>query len=55
MKEGTSVSLLQSGLDEKLWADSMECLLPYAKCSRPPGKMGEHLMKDVEENHSEGQ
>ena len=25
MKEGTSVVLLQSGLDEKWWADSMEC------------------------------
>ena len=26
MKEGTSAVLLQSGLDEKWWADSMECL-----------------------------
>ena len=25
MKEGTSAALLQSGLDEKWWADSMEC------------------------------
>ena len=25
MKEGTSVVLLQSGLDHKKWADSMEC------------------------------
>ena len=25
LKEGTSVALLQSGLDEKWWADSMEC------------------------------
>ena len=25
VKEGTSVALLQSGLDEKWWADSMEC------------------------------
>ena len=25
VKEGTSVVLLQSGLDEKWWADSMEC------------------------------
>ena len=25
MKEGTSVVLLHSGLDEKLWVDSMEC------------------------------
>ena len=25
IKEGTSAALLQSGLDEKWWADSMEC------------------------------
>ena len=25
MKEGTSAVLLQSGLDEKWWADSIEC------------------------------
>ena len=25
MKEGTSAVLLQSGLDEKWWADAMEC------------------------------
>ena len=25
MKEGTSAVLLQSGLDEKWWADSMKC------------------------------
>ena len=25
VKEGTSAVLLQSGLDEKWWADSMEC------------------------------
>ena len=25
MKEGTSVVLLQSGLDNEWWADSMEC------------------------------
>ena len=25
MKEGTSAVLLQSGLDEKWWAESMEC------------------------------
>ena len=27
VKEGTSAALLQSGLDEKWWADSMECLI----------------------------
>ena len=26
LKEGTSSVLFQSGLDEKWWADSMECL-----------------------------
>ena len=34
VKEGTSAVLLQSGLDESWWADSMECLHLSAKCSR---------------------
>ena len=35
IKEGTSAVLLQSGLDENWWADSMEChLLISAKHSR---------------------
>ena len=49
MKEGTSAVLLQSGLDEKWWADSMECytyprntqdLLSYGKtpCERSFGQ-----------------
>ena len=32
--EGTSAVLLQSGLDEKWWADSMDCCLLSAKHSR---------------------
>ena len=33
IKEGTSAVLMQSGLDEKWWTDSMECFLS-AKHSR---------------------
>ena len=38
IKEGTSVVLLQSGLDEKWWADSMECCCYLRKCPRRPGR-----------------
>ena len=52
VKEGTSAVLLQSGLDEKWWADSMECYIylrniqgllsdgktPYERGSRVPFK-----------------
>ena len=31
VKEGTSAVLLQSGLDESWWADSMECFSPYLR------------------------
>ena len=34
VKEGTSAVLLQSGLDEKGWADSMECYTLSAKRHR---------------------
>ena len=34
VKEGTSAVLLQSGLDENWWADSMECFFLSAKHSR---------------------
>ena len=34
VKEGTSVVLLQSGLDKEWWADSMEMLLLSAQHSR---------------------
>ena len=32
IKEGTSAVLLQSGLDEKWWADSMECYCCHYNC-----------------------
>ena len=36
IKTGTAVVLLQFGLDEKWWADFMECyLLLFAKSSEP--------------------
>ena len=37
VKEGTSAVLLQSGLDEKRWADSMEGYGYLRKCPRPGG------------------
>ena len=52
VKEGTSAVLIQSGLDERWWSDSMECCCFSAKCPRPPGRRGKHRMKDVLENHS---
>ena len=42
VKEGTSAVLLQSGLNESWWADSMECYTYL---------MGRHPMKDVLGNH----
>ena len=38
VKEGTSAVLLQSGLDEKWWSDSVECYCYLRKCPRPPGR-----------------
>ena len=40
MKEGTSAVLLQSGLDNEWWADSMECYcyLRYVQDLLPDGK-----------------
>ena len=35
VKEGTSAVLLQSGLNESWWADSMECYNLSAKRHRP--------------------
>ena len=35
MKEGTSTALLQSGLDEKWWAHSMECYCYLRNVQRP--------------------
>ena len=38
IKEGTSAVLWRLGLDEKVWADSMECFCHLRKCPRPPGR-----------------
>ena len=54
MKEGTSAVLLQSGLDEKCWADSMECYC-YLRDVQDSSQMGKHLMNGDSENHSEDQ
>ena len=51
VKEGTSSVLLQSGLDEKWWADSMECLYLSAEHSQISCRMGKLHMKDVLGNH----
>ena len=52
VKEGTSALLLQSGLGNEWWADSMECLLlPSAKYS--PGShllMGENTLRKAVRN-----
>ena len=55
VKEGSPAVLLQSGLDERWWSDSMECCRLSAKCQRPPGRRGKLRMKDDSENHSEDQ
>ena len=39
MKEGTSAVLLQSGWDEKRWADSMECAVLKRKKKKAPEKV----------------
>ena len=54
VKEGTSPVLLQSGLDEKWWADFMECIssLRNFKISCLMGKL---LLKDVLDNHLKDQ
>ena len=45
IKEGTSAVLLQSGLDEKWWADSMECYTYLRNVGRPHTRdaLGNHL------------
>ena len=50
-KEGTYV-LLQSGLDERWWAHSVECYCYLQKCPRLPGRW-EYMNGDFE-NHSVG-
>ena len=46
-KEGTSPVLLQSGSDEKLWADFYGMLWPSSKCPRPPGRWANSLRKTI--------
>ena len=66
IKEGTSAVLLQSGLDEKWWADSMECdcylrniqdLLSDGKilCEGRFCLMGRHLSRGDSETRSKDQ
>ena len=50
VKEGTSVVLLQSGLNESWWADSLECYT-YLRNVTDFFLMGRRLMKDVLGNH----
>ena len=45
-KEGTSAVLLQSGLDEKWWADSMECyVIAICETLKISCLIGRHPMK----------
>ena len=50
VKEGTSAVLLQSGLNESWWADSMECYT-YLRTSQIYCLMGRRPMKDVLGSH----
>ena len=50
VKEGTSAVLLQSGLNESWWADSMECYT-YLRNVQIYFLMGRRPMKDVLGNH----
>ena len=51
VKEGTSAVLLQSGLDENWWADSMEMLHLSAKRDRFVIRREDAQMRDVLGNH----
>ena len=51
VKEGTSAVLLQSGLDESWWADSMECYTYLRNVHRSLTWWEERPMKDVLGNH----
>ena len=54
VKEGTSAVLLQSGLDERWWADSMECYTYLRNRSQIYYLMGRRPMKDVLEQPFKG-
>ena len=47
VRRGTSSVLVQSGLDEKWWADSMECYC-YLRNVQEFLSEGHHFMKDSE-------
>ena len=51
VKEGTSAALLQSGLNEKWWADSMECFT-YLRNVTDLLSDGKTPLRDVLGNHS---
>ena len=51
VKEGTSAVLLQSGLNENWWADSMECYTYLRNVTDISYLMGRLPMKDVLGNH----
>ena len=55
VKEGTSATLLQSGLNESWWADSMECYTPICETFKISCLMGRPHTKDVLENHLKDQ
>ena len=53
VKKGTSAVLLQSGLDERWWSDSVEC---YCYLRNVQDPLGDGIrVKDDLENHSTGQ
>ena len=51
VKEGTSAELLQSGLGNEFWADSMECCC-YLRNIQDLLSDGKHQMKNGSEYHS---
>ena len=51
VKEGTSAVLLQSGLNESWWADSMECYIYVCETSQIYYLMGRRPIQDVSGNH----
>ena len=47
VKEGTSAVLLQSGLNENWWADSMECYT-FAQKKDNPSTVNQHMVESQE-------
>ena len=54
IQEGTSAVLLQSGIDEKWWADSMECYC-YLRNIQDLLSDGKTPYEDGSEHHSAAQ